>query len=237
MKTLLISFIVISSFYGCEKKNDVEIIPAYDSIYLSADNLDKEPQLIEGDENKLDGIIQKEMDKKVQNKINLEYKLLINESGKVEKLLPVRTEGIDYSNLIASEISSWKFEPAVKNGKSVKSQYTWELILPAEREIDASKFEVSADSMPSPVGGMKTLQQNIIYPEKAKQNGTEGKVIVQVFIDETGKVVKTDVLKSAGDDLDKAAMNALQRTMFTPGKVAGKPVKVRIVVPIVFKLS
>jgi len=78
---------------------------------------------------------------------------------------------------------------------------------------------------------------NGILSIRKKQSGIEGKVIVQVFIDETGKVVKTDVLKSAGDELDKAAMNALQRTMFTPGKADGKPVKVRIVVPIVFKLS
>ena len=170
MKFLLLAFLVISTFYGCENKNSVEVVPAYDSIYLTSDNVDKQPQLIEGDEGKLVQIIHKEMDKNSQNEISLEYKLLIDESGKVEKLLTISTAGIDYSNLIASEVSSWKFEPAVKNGKSVKSQYHWELTLPAEKEIDAGKFEVSTDTMPLPVGGMYALQRNIVYPEKAKRN-------------------------------------------------------------------
>lgn len=81
------------------------------------------------------------------------------------------------------------------------------------------------------------LSKNIVYPEKAKQNGTEGKVFLQVYIDETGKVVKTTVMKSAGGLLDSAAVAAIRKTSFTPGFVGGKPVKVKVVIPIVFKLS
>ena len=84
---------------------------------------------------------------------------------------------------------------------------------------------------------MQALSRNIVYPEKAKQNGTEGKVFLQVYIDETGKVVKTAVIKSAGELLDNAAAAAIRKTGFTPGIVNGKPVKVKVVIPIVFKLS
>jgi TonB family protein len=237
MKYFVLFFLGLLFFTGCEKKNVIEVIPDYNSIYLSSENVDTEPRLVEGDENQLTQDIKKEMTKNSQDKINLEYNLLIGENGKVDKLLTLKSAGTDYSNLVATEISSWKFEPAVKNGKAVKSQYKWELRLPPTKTINENEFKVKADSMPSPVGGMYSLQKNIIYPEKAKLKGIEGKVIVQAYIDETGSVVKTEILKSAGDDLDEAAMKALKKTKFTPGIVGGKPVKVKIVIPIVFKLS
>ncbi len=237
MRSFILFFFGIIIFSGCENKNTVEIIPSYDSIYLTSVKVDRQPQLIEGDAKQLIIDIQNEMNRSSEEKINLEYKFFLNEKGKVEKILAVKTDGKDYSEIIASEVGGWKFEPALKNGKAVKSQYKWELNIPPEKSIDATEYKVSTDTMPSPVGGMKSLQQNIIYPENAKQKGIEGKVIVQVYIDETGQVVKTTVLKSAGDELDEAAVTALQKTRFTPGKENGKPVKVKVVIPIVFKLS
>jgi TonB family protein len=237
MKTFLVLILIASINCGCDKEPGVEIIPDYNSIYLPADKVDKTPQPIENDEGKLVNDVKEEMNKNSLNKMHLEYILLLNENGKVEKLLPVNSGGINYSKIIAYNISNWSFEPAVKDGRAVKSQYKWQLSLPEVKEIEVSKFEVSADTMPSPVGGMLTLQKNVIYPKSAKQSGIEGKVIVQAFIDETGKVLKTVVLKSAGDALDLAAVNAIEKTAFTPGKAEGKAVKVRIVIPIVFKLN
>lgn len=237
MKTFLVVLLIAFICYGCDKKTGIEIIPDYNSVYLPADKVDKPPQPLYNNMNLLVRDVKKEMNRNSLNKIHLEYTLLLSESGKVEKLLPVNTGGLNYSKIIASDISNWSFEPAIKDGRAVKSQYKWQLSLPEGKEIDVTKFEVSADTMPSPVGGMLTLQKNVIYPKSAKQSGTQGKVIVQAFIDETGKVMKTVVLKSAGSDLDEAAVNAIQMTPFTPGKVRGKPVKVSIVIPIVFKLS
>ena len=108
---------------------------------------------------------------------------------------------------------------------------------PAAINIDESDYKLTADTMPQPVGGIQALAKNIVYPEKAKQKGTEGKVFLQVYIDESGKVVKTSVIKSAGELLDNAAEAAIQKTTFTPGIVNGKPVKVKVVIPVVFKLS
>lgn len=237
MKYLIVVFLGILIFSGCEKKNTVEVVPDYDSIYLTSDNVDVKAQLVDGDENKLTQDIMKEMTKNSLDKISLKYKFYLDQNGDVQKIQAVHTPGKDYTNLIASEIGSWKFEPALKDGKKVKSQYNWVLNIPPGKSIDAGDYKVIVETMPAPVGGMKSLQQNIVYPEDAKLKGIEGKVIVQAFIDESGKVVKTEILKSAGDDLDKAAVKALQNTAFTPGKADGKPVKVKIVIPIVFKLK
>ena len=237
MNKMIILFIGILIFTGCEKKNSVEIIPDYNSIYFTSNEIDQPPRLVDGDENKLETKIQNEMSKNSQDKISLEYSFLLNEKGEVEKILPLTTPRPEYSNLIAEEVSSWKFEPGMKDNKAVKSQYDWNFNIPAEISIDENEYKITADSMPQPVGGIQALSKNIIYPEKAKQNGTEGKVFLQVYIDETGKVIKTSVIKSAGDLLDKAAEAAIRKTSFTPGIVNGKPVKVKVVIPIVFKLS
>ncbi len=233
MKYLIILFLGILIFTGCEEKNSVEVIPDYNSIYLTSASIDQPPTLLDGDTNKLEAEIQKEMVKNSKDKISLEYRLLLDENGKVEKVLPILTPGEQYSNLIAKEVSSWKFEPGQNDNKAVKSQYTWNLTIPSEMNIDESGYQVAADSMPMPVGGIQALSKNIVYPEKAKQNGTEGKVFLQVYIDETGKVVKTSVMKSAGELLDKAAAAAIKRTSFSPGIINGKPVKVKVVIPIV----
>jgi len=237
MKHLIILFLGLLIFTGCERKTSVEIIPDYNSIYFTSDNIEKPPHLLEGDTNFLESEIKKEMNRNSQDNISLEYRFLLNENGNVEKILPVQTPGMDYSNLVAREVSSWKFEPGQNNDKAVKSQYTWDFYIPGEIRIDESEYKMAADSMPQPVGGMQALSRNIVYPEKAKQNGTEGKVFLQVYIDETGKVVKTAVIKSAGELLDNAAAAAIRKTGFTPGIVNGKPVKAKIVIPIVFKLS
>ncbi len=231
MKYLVLLFLGILLFTGCEKKNGVEIIPDYNSIYYTSENIDQPPRLIDGDENKLQEDIHREMIKNSQDEISLEYRFLLDQNGKVEKILPVVTPGPEYSNLVANEVSSWKFEPGQNDNKAVKSQYAWALSIPGKISIDESQYKMVADSMPQPVGGMQALSKNIVYPEKAKQNGTEGKVFLQVYIDETGKVVKASVIKSAGDLLDDAAVAALRKTRFTPGIIAGKPVKVKIVIP------
>jgi len=237
MKSLILLFLGILIFTGCEKKNGVEIIPDYNSMYYTSENIDQPPRLIDGDENKLHKDIQKEMVKNSQDKINLKYKFFISEEGRVEKILPVITPGLEYTNLVANAVSSWKFEPGKKDSKSVKSQYSWAMNIPAETDIEDSAYIISADTMPQIIGGLQALSNNVVYPEKAKQSGTEGRVYIQVYLDESGKVVKSLVIKSAGELLDNAALSAIKKTRFMPAIVNGKPVKAKIVVPIFFKLS
>jgi len=88
-----------------------------------------------------------------------------------------------------------------------------------------------------PVGGLYSIQSKIKYPEIAKRAGIEGKVFIQVFIDEDGNVVEAKVIKGIGAGCDAAALDAVKQTKFTPGKQNGKPVKVQVSIPIVFKLQ
>lgn len=98
-------------------------------------------------------------------------------------------------------------------------------------------YFVAVEEMPEPVGGIKAIQEKIVYPEIAKRAGVEGKVYILAFVDESGSVTKAQVLKGIGAGCDEAALDAVLKTKFKPGKQRGKPVKVQVSIPVIFKLQ
>jgi protein TonB len=97
--------------------------------------------------------------------------------------------------------------------------------------------EQELDKFPVPIGGIEAMIKNVAYPVSAKEAGIEGKVLIKTIIDEKGNVVETEILESVNADCDKAAMDAIKKTKFTPGIKDNKPVKAEVVIPIMFKLS
>lgn len=98
-------------------------------------------------------------------------------------------------------------------------------------------FFVAVEEMPEPMGGIQAIQERIVYPEIAKRAGVEGRVFIKAYVDENGNVTKAEVMKGIGAGCDEAALKAVKETKFKPGKQRGKPVKVQVAVPIVFKLQ
>lgn len=107
------------------------------------------------------------------------------------------------------------------------------------KEIDEITEEpvyfVAVEEMPAPIGGLKSIQEKIIYPEIAKRAGIEGKVFVRAYVDETGTVTSAEIVKGIGTGCDEAALDAVLNTKFSPGKQRGKPIKVQVTIPILFK--
>lgn len=77
-----------------------------------------------------------------------------------------------------------------------------------------------------------------VYPSICRTMGAEGKVILQVLVDKSGRVAKVRVLKSSGNEaLDEAAMEALKASTFSPALQGDKPVAVWLSYPVVFSLE
>ncbi len=106
-----------------------------------------------------------------------------------------------------------------------------------EEEEVAIEFFVAVEEMPQPIGGIEAIQKKIIYPEIAKRAGVQGRVFVKAFVDESGAVKKAEVIKGIGAGCDEAAIAAVMKTRFNPGKQRGKPVRVQVSIPILFKLN
>jgi protein TonB len=94
-----------------------------------------------------------------------------------------------------------------------------------------------AQKMPAPKGGLKSLHHKIQYPDLARKSGVEGRVVVQFVVDEHGKVSKAKVIRGIGAGCDKEALRVINSTTFSPGIQRGKPVKVKMTIPIYFKLQ
>jgi len=102
---------------------------------------------------------------------------------------------------------------------------------------EAPTYFVAVEEMPEPIGGIKGIQEKILYPGIAKRAGVEGKVYILAFVDENGNVTKAQVLKGIGAGCDEAARDAVLATKFKPGKQRGVPVHVQVSIPIIFKLQ
>jgi len=106
----------------------------------------------------------------------------------------------------------------------------------AEEEPEPEIFVIVED-MPELIGGLGKLQKAIRYPEIAKKAGVEGRVIVQFVVNEKGTVVDPVVVRGIGAGCDEEAIRAVMLAKFKPGKQRGKPVKVKMSLPITFKLK
>jgi TonB family protein len=100
-----------------------------------------------------------------------------------------------------------------------------------------------ADVMPAYPGGQNALEDymnnNVEYPQNAIDNNSEGTVKVQFIVDENGNVTNAKVVeKKLGNGLDEEAVKVVSNMpKWTPGKVKGKNVKTRIVLPVTYKLE
>ncbi len=109
---------------------------------------------------------------------------------------------------------------------------------PAEEEKEEEpEIFVIVEQMPELIGGLSAIQKKIKYPEIAKKAGVEGRVIVQFVVDEEGSVVDPQVVRGIGAGCDEEAIRAVQQAKFKPGQQRGKAVKVKMSLPITFKLK
>ncbi len=127
--------------------------------------------------------------------------------------------------------------PTQEVAKDSGSKEKVNLAPPKENKIEEEEppYFVAVEQMPEPIGGLAEIQKRVVYPNIALQTGIEGKVFVRALINEAGVVTQTEILKGIGAGCDEAAADAVAKTKFKPGIQRGKPVKVQMTIPIVFK--
>jgi protein TonB len=77
-----------------------------------------------------------------------------------------------------------------------------------------------------------------VYPAQAKRRNQQGVVLVEVRLDEYGKLVELKLLRSSGvESLDRSAMKAVAAWRFRAEIEDGQPVPSRVHIPIEFALT
>ena len=141
------------------------------------------------------------------------------------------------------EIEIKENEEELENEAEVEDSETdQEEMIEIEEEEFAEPF-ISVEQMPmigdckdedcTQTAIMKFIARNFKYPEIAKANGIEGRVILEFVVEKDGNVGRVKILRGLDKHVDKAAMEVIEALpVFTPGRQIGKAVPVKYTVPI-----
>lgn len=107
--------------------------------------------------------------------------------------------------------------------------------------VEAEIFTVVEENPMFPGGDearMKYLQENIKYPQMARESGIQGTVYVTFVVEPSGSISNIKILRGIGGGCDEEAIRVVnQMPKWVPGKQRGKSVRVQFNMPIRFVLA
>lgn len=110
-----------------------------------------------------------------------------------------------------------------------------------EEEVADEIFDVVEDQPEFPGGETalyKYLGEQIKYPTQARRMGIEGRVYVQFVVDQEGRITDVQAVRGIGAGCDEEAVRVVKSMpRWDPGRQRGRAVKVKMIVPITFKLG
>ncbi len=117
-----------------------------------------------------------------------------------------------------------------------------QVIEQAPEEEETDEIFLFVESPPEFKGGqvafLQFIQASIIYPEKAKRMGIEGKVFVKIVIEKDGSTSSAEVVRGIGGGCNEEALRVLNNCpKWIPGKQRGRPVRVSVTLAIKFELQ
>lgn len=172
--------------------------------------------------------------KNVQTILDIDlYKMAYESYHQLAKRNPAKSAQLD-------QLASAAYNSSVKwNGKMMMDE-KWDSL---KIEIgDEPEIFIVVEEQPTFPGGMgafyKYIADNMKYPDLARRSGVEGRVYVQFVVNKDGSIDAVNVVKGIGAGCDEEAARVIaEAPNFNPGKEGGEPVYVRMVLPIIFKLT
>ena len=110
-----------------------------------------------------------------------------------------------------------------------------------EEEVEDEIFQV-VEQDPEYPGGVEALykfiQQNLKYPQLAKENNITGRVFVQFVVEKDGSVSNVKAARDIGGGCGAEAVRVIKAMpKWTPGKQRGKAVRAAYTLPVNFVLQ
>ena len=109
------------------------------------------------------------------------------------------------------------------------------------KEQPKQQEKVPTYSTEMPVPGYdfnKYLNENLHYPNKARRNYVQGRVIIKYIVTEEGRIDSPYVYKGIDTECDEEALRVVKEMpAWKPGMMNGKAIKVHFTLPIAFKLE
>lgn len=197
--------------------------------------------------------------KKAGTEGRVTVQFVVEKDGSISNVKTIRGISPDLDQEAIRVISQMpKWQPGMHHGEAVRVKYTVpimfrnnkpatdkagkDVVVVATKKADQSDAYEVVEQMPQFPGGfaemMKYLAKNIKYPSEARKSGVEGRVTVQVIIDTEGRVTNTRVIKAVDPYLDAEAIRVVSSMpKWNPGMQDGKPVNVKFLIPVMFRLQ
>jgi protein TonB len=90
------------------------------------------------------------------------------------------------------------------------------------------------DVAPAPKDGMIAFIEHLRYPATLRQQGVGGVVRVLVSLDEEGRVLDVQVVRSVHPILDRIVDEAIFHSRWTPARKNGGPIALKFLLPVAF---
>ncbi len=115
-------------------------------------------------------------------------------------------------------------------------------VVEEEEEESAQQIFTVVEKQPEFPGGtaelFKYLSKAIKYPVIAQENGIQGRVVCSFVVNRDGSIVDIQVMRGVDPSLDKEAIRVIsEMPKWKPGEQRGKPVRVRFILPVQFRLQ
>lgn len=110
-------------------------------------------------------------------------------------------------------------------------------------EEKADEIFTVVEELPTFMGGgnaefLRWVGERLTYPSKAADANVQGKVFIQFVIEKDGSITDVTVLKGIGFGADEEAARIVNAApKWSPAKQRGKPVRIRMILPITFVLK
>lgn len=195
------------------------------------------------------------MEAEIEGRVIL--RVLVDTSGNYKKHLVLREVHPILLKAVEKHISKLKFKPAIQDQRAIPCWTTIPFEFKLEKddgvevgygfgelggevstleEVDEPNPEdfVLVDVAPSPLN-MDEVKGLIGYPEAAKKEGIEGKVVVRILVGSNGNYVKHINIREVHPLLIEAVEAHLPKLKYTPGEQRGKAIPVWVTIPFDFR--
>ncbi|MGI6319393.1 MAG: energy transducer TonB [Bacteroidales bacterium] len=120
-------------------------------------------------------------------------------------------------------------------------EYDYVEIEEEEEVVEAEIFTIVEENPDFPGGEearMKYLQENIKYPQMARESGIQGTVYATFVVEPDGRITNVGILRGIGGGCDEEAIRVIRNMpRWKPGKQRSKAVRVQFNMPIRFVLA
>lgn len=139
------------------------------------------------------------------------------------KVQPQKAQGREVFGISPRSVTSGQGVD-VKAGNTVAKAPDEEQLKPGDAELlPIPSEEYLVTSMP-----VLKADVRVPYPPASRKQGIQGAVVMNLLIDESGKVREVSLVEGPHADLNTAAMAAAKGFQFTPAMIQNRPVAVRI---------